>query len=100
MSNNPAHATASAKWTKAVKNLNASEVRDTVFKSPQRRSPPRAVPSDKVELSEEEMVGVIKHIKKMDDNMQQFLKSHMEELESLDPEKVQRIKKKIIDDRR
>ena len=71
-----------------------------VFKSPQRRSPPRAVPSANVELSEEEIVGLIKNIKKMDDNMQQFLKSHMEELESLDPEKVQRIKKKIIDNRR
>ena len=74
-----------------------------VVKSPQRRSPPRAVPSanvQNIELSEEEIVGLIKNIKKMDETMQQFLKSHMEELESLDPEKVQRIKKKIIDNRR
>ena len=72
-------------------------------KPPQRRSPPRAVPSASVqnnELSEEEIVELIKNIKELDQTMQQTLKSHMEELERLDPAKVKRIKKKIIDNRR
>ena len=69
----------------------------------QRRSPPRAVPSVQKQpvqsavLEEEEIVSLIRNINQLDESSQLELKNHMKELERLDPGKVQRIKKRIID---
>ena len=77
-----------------------------VVKSPQRRSPPRAVPSfqkppveRRPDLDEIEIVSLIRNIKNIDGKSQSVLKEYMKELERLDPEKLQRIRKQLIDTR-
>ena len=73
----------------------------------QRRSPPRVVHSAiniqekpaQIELEEEEIVSLIRNIKNLDETSKKSLMDHMKELERLDPEKVMRIKRKLIDTR-
>ena len=71
-----------------------------VAKSLNRRSPPKSVPNVNGELEEMEIVALILNVKKLNETDKQSLCGYMKELERLDPEKVKRIKKKLIDSKR
>ena len=51
------------------------------------------------ELSEDEIVSLIKNIKQIDDSDKRNLLEYMKQLEKLDPQKVKRINRKVIDSR-